>query len=128
MLPLAYAYCAEQAKLKFLRTSNLWRQAVRRWRHQVQATLASRRDAAAVAAMEAQRRQHEADAQRRLAWVDEALLQRTLVDTTCPVCDKDAGQTPARTSRVHATWQTSDWRLIVVRCSFDDDVHDLNLA
>ena len=81
-----------QAKLRYLRTSSLWRQAVRKWRHGIQATLASRRDDAAVAAMEAQRKQHEADAQRRLAWVDQALQQQhKLGDTTCPVCRKDTG-------------------------------------
>ena len=83
----------EQAKLRYLRTSSLWRQAVRKWRHEIQATLASRRDAAAVAAMEAQRKQHEADAQRRLAWVDQALQQQhKLGNMTCPVCCKDAGE------------------------------------
>lgn len=80
-----------QAKLRWLRTSNVWRQAVRRWRGEIQSSLAGRRAAAAMAAMEAQRKQYEADAQRRLAWVEQAMQQGFVTDTSCPVCPKSPG-------------------------------------
>jgi len=47
--------------------------------------------AAALAQMEERRKQHQADAQQRLAWVDEGLNQRLIEDNNCPVCCANAG-------------------------------------
>lgn len=45
-------------------------------------------------AMEERRKRYQADAQQRLAWVDEGLAQRVVEDSTCPVCCADAGGLP----------------------------------
>ena len=67
---------------------------MRRWQTEVAERLRLRKEAvqeaAAVAAMEEKRKQYQADAQQRLAWVDQGLAG-SLQDNTCPVCCADAG-------------------------------------
>ena len=78
--------------MRWFRASRLWRDIFRRWTARAREQLRLRRDAAAVVAMEERRKRYQADAQQRLAWVDEGLAQQGIVDSTCTVCSADAGQ------------------------------------
>ena len=86
--------CGLQAKMRWLRTSRLWRNIFQKWTARAREQLALRREAAAVVAMEERRKQYQADAQQRLAWVDEGLAQGILDGSTCPVCCAAAGGLP----------------------------------
>lgn len=77
--------------MRWLRTSRLWRDIFQKWTARAREQLRLRREAAAVVAMEERRKRYQADAQQRLAWVDEGLAQRVVEDSTCPVCSADAG-------------------------------------
>lgn len=83
--------CIAQAKMRYLRTSRLWRNLFQKWVGRAREQLRLRREALAVVAMEKRRKRYQADAQQRLAWVDEGLAQH-IEDHTCPVCCADAGQ------------------------------------
>ena len=78
--------------MRFLRTSQLWRSLFQRWVGRARERLRLRREALAVVAMEERRKRYQADAQQRLAWVDEGLAQQVVEGSTCPVCCADAGQ------------------------------------
>lgn len=84
--------------MKWLRISRLCQGNVRRWKAEIGERWRLQREAvekaAALADMEEKRRQYQADAQQRLAWVEEGLAQRLIEDNTCPVCCKDVGQLP----------------------------------
>ena len=80
--------------MRWLRTSRLWRNIFQKWTVRAREQLALRRESAAVVAMEERRKRYQADAQQRLAWVDEGLAQRIVEDSTCPVCCADAGGLP----------------------------------
>ena len=80
--------------MRWLRTSQLWRNIFQKWTARAREQLALRQEAAAVVAMEERRKRYQADAQQRLAWVDEGLAQRVVEDSTCPVCCGDAGGLP----------------------------------
>jgi hypothetical protein len=84
--------CGLQAKIRWLRASRLWREKFHSWTLSIQAKKRLQKEAEAVAALEERRKQYQANAQQRLAWVEEGLSQRLIEDSTCPVCCPDAGQ------------------------------------
>ena len=84
--------CGLQAKIRWLRASRLWRETSHSWTLSIRAKKQLQKEAEAVAALEERRKQYQANAQQRLAWVEEGLSQRLMEDSTCPVCRSDAGQ------------------------------------
>ncbi len=84
-----------QGKIRWLRISRVCQGNVKRWKAKIGERWRLRREAvekaAALAQMEERRKQHQADAQQRLAWVDEGLNQRLIEDNNCPVCCANAG-------------------------------------
>ncbi len=84
--------CGLQAKIRWLRASRLWREKFHRWMLSIRAKKRLQKEAEAVAVLEERRKQYQANAQQRLAWVEEGLSQRLVEDSTCPVCRSDAGQ------------------------------------
>ena len=94
------AFCiVVQGKIRWLRISRVCQGNVRRWKAEIGEQWRLQREAvekaAALALMEERRKQYQADAQQRLAWVEEGLKQRLIEDNSCPVCCANAG------------WQTS---------------------
>lgn len=92
LLPAINQGSCTQAKMRWLRSSQLWRTIFRKWMSRAREQLQLRREALAVVAMEERRKRYQADAQQRLAWVDEGLAQWLVEDSTCPVCCADAGE------------------------------------
>lgn len=84
--------CGLQAKIRWLRASRLWREKFHSWTLSMRAKKRLQKETEAVAALEERRKQYQANAQQRLAWVEEGLSQRLTEDSTCPVCRSDAGQ------------------------------------
>ncbi|KAL3152107.1 hypothetical protein ABBQ32_001211 [Trebouxia sp. C0010 RCD-2024] len=84
-----------KAKMQWLRASRLWRTIFNKWTARAREQLRVRREAAAVVAMEERRKRYQADAQQRLAWVEEGLAQPVVEDSTCPICCVDAGKKAA---------------------------------
>ena len=74
--------------MRWLRASGLWRRIFLRGVGRARAKLQTRR---AMVAMEDRRRRYQADSEQRLAWVDEALAQSLIEDSTCPVCSASPG-------------------------------------
>ena len=87
--------------MRWLRASRLWRTIFNKWTARAREQLRVRREAAAVVAMEERRKRYQADAQQRLAWVEEGLAQRVVEDSTCPVCCADAGGLPISCPCLH---------------------------
>ncbi|DBA81849.1 TPA: hypothetical protein ACH3X1_007568 [Trebouxia sp. C0004] len=83
------------AKIRWLRASRLWREKFHSWILSIRAKRRVQKEAEAVAALEERRKQYQANAQQRLAWVEEGLSQRLIEDSTCPVCRSHAGKKAA---------------------------------
>ncbi|KAL0051259.1 hypothetical protein WJX82_004398 [Trebouxia sp. C0006] len=83
------------AKIRWLRASRLWREKFHSWTLSMRAKKRLQKETEAVAALEERRKQYQANAQQRLAWVEEGLSQRLTEDSTCPVCRSDAGKKAA---------------------------------
>lgn len=89
--------------MRWLRISRLWRHIFNKWVERARKQLQVRQEAAAVVAMEERRKRYQADAQQRLAWVEEGLAQPLVEDSTCPVCCPDAGGLPIPCLRCEAS-------------------------
>ncbi len=84
-----------------------------------------------MAALEERRKQYQANAQQRLAWVEEGLSQRLIEDSTCPVCRSDAGQLhqPCCLPHLILLAQTQPAYVCLQHCLFGTEMqtwHDCN--
>ncbi|DBB04235.1 TPA: hypothetical protein ACH3X1_013259 [Trebouxia sp. C0004] len=81
-----------EGKMRWLRISRVCRGNVKRWKAEIGERWRLQREAvekaAALAQMEERRKQYQADAQQRLAWVEEGLNQR-IQDNSCPGGEED---------------------------------------
>ncbi|KAL0040884.1 hypothetical protein WJX79_008605 [Trebouxia sp. C0005] len=89
-----------EGKIRWLRISRVCQGNVKRWKAEIGEQWRLQREAvekaAALAQMEERRKQYQADAQQRLAWVEEGLKQRFIEDNSCPVCCANAGRQAGR--------------------------------